>query len=1019
MKSKLLWLFIAFCQVAVYGQVTVSGTVYDATSNQPLPGATVLVESGGGASTDFDGNYTISGLSAESVLVFSYVGFKDQRIVVGNRTTIDVYLQEDAALLDEVVVIGYGTSTKKELTGAVSVVTSESIQELNPQRVEQALQGQVAGVQITSSSGAPGSGLNIRIRGIGTNGDARPLILVDGNVIEDLSVINPGDVESINVLKDATAGIYGVRAANGVILITTKSGRRNTGLTFTYDASGGFQEAGRQLPVLNATEYAVLINESFAAGGQTPPFPQITNLGAGTDWQDEIFTAAPIVQQSITVSGGTEKSNFSASASLLSQSGIIGGPKSGFSRWTGRINYNRDITDKLNLTANVLYTGSETKGTGLVRGGGLGSVLFNAVNNAPTFDVRDADGNFTLSEGTGNEVVNPVAQIANQFSDTDVERISGKFGLRYDFDHWVEGLRAEASIQYNYSEVFFRSFSPTQFYGSGKVFNVDRNQVNSGKSLFFDYTFDAFVNYNKDVGEDHNFDLTVGTSVFRTRGDSSSAFGFDIESNSFQDAYIGNASDVESRPIPGISNEFDSRLLSFFARLQYNYKSKILLSGLIRRDGSTAFGPENRFGYFPSGSLGYVISEEDFLADSQLISFLKVRASYGIVGNDRIGANRFRSILNGEATYVFTDGTGQDQLFFGRAEGALSNPQIQWEEQKTLDIGFDMNLFNDKVTITADYFNRRTEELLVTPQVSGILGVTAPGGAPPVVNAGTIENKGLEFAIGFNEQLGEKSDFSINYNVTFLENEVISVNNGVGFIQGGAFGIGQDPPSRMEDGFPLGYFYGLETDGIFQNQAEVNAHATQAPTAQPGDIRFVDQNGDGVIDADDRTNLGNPIPDATMGLNLSLNIGNWDIQAYAFAQLGNEIVRNYERQQNFTNLSTYRLDRWRGEGTSNFEPRVTTGATGNNLFSDYFVEDGSFVRIQNAQIGYTFPASSIVEKMGAKSLRIYVLGQNLYTFTKYRGFDPALDSGAPIGGGIDNGVYPVARSFFLGVNFKF
>ncbi len=1014
MKPKLLWLLFALCTPALFGQVTVSGTVYDATTSEPLPGATVLVEGGGGTSTDFDGNYTISGLSPESVLIFSYVGFKEQRVTVGNRTTINISLQEDAAQLDEVVVIGYGTSTKKELTGSVSVVSSESIEELNPQRVEQALQGQVAGVQITSTSGAPGAGLNIRIRGISTNGDARPLILVDGNVIEDLSVINPNDIESINVLKDATAGIYGVRSANGVILITTKSGRRNTGLTFTYDAYGGFQETARRLPVLNATEYAVLINESFAAGGQNPPFPQINDLGAGTDWQDEIFVSAPILNHSITVSGGTEKSNFSASASMLSQSGIIGGASSGFSRWTGRVNYNRDLVKNLNLTTNLLYTGTETKGTGLVRGGGLGSVLFNAVNNAPTFDVRNPDGTFTLSEGTGNEVVNPVAQIANQFSDTDVERISGKFGLKYDAGGLVDGLTAEASVQFNYAEVFFRSFNPLQFYGAGKVFNVDRNQVNSGKSLFFDYTFDAFLNYNKRFNDDHKLDVTLGTSVFRTRGDSSSAFGFDIASNQFRDAFIGNASDVESRPIPGISNEFDARLLSFFARAQYNYKNKILISGLIRRDGSTAFGPDNRFGYFPSGSIGYVLSEENFMRDNDLISFFKLRASYGVVGNDRIGTNRFRSLLNGEATYVYNDA-----LVFGRAEGALSNPQIQWEELKSLNVGLDMNLFNDKVSITADYFQRRTEGLLVSPPVSGILGAAAPGSSPPFVNAGTIENRGLEFALGFDQRLGENSSFSLNYNLTLLENEVISVNNGVGFIPGGQFGIGQDPPSRMEDGLPIGYFYGFETDGIFQNLEEVNEHATQFPAAAPGDIRFVDQNGDGVIDSDDRTNIGNPLPDATMGLNLSLNVGNWDFTAYAFAQLGNELVRNYERQQNFTNLSVYRLDRWRGEGTSNFEPRVTTGAAGNNLFSDYFVEDGSFVRIQNAQIGYTFPASSIVDKMGAKSLRVYVLANNLYTFTKYRGFDPAIDSGASIGGGIDNGVYPVARSYFLGLNLKF
>ncbi len=349
--------------------------------------------------------------------------------------------------------------------------------------------------------------------------------------------------------------------------------------------------------------------------------------------------------------------------------------------------------------------------------------------------------------------------------------------------------------------------------------------------------------------------------------------------------------------------------------------------------------------------------------------------------------------------------------------GVLSNPEIQWEEQKTLDIGVDLRLFDSRVDITADYFKKTTEGLLLQPQVSGILGASAPGAQAPVVNGGTVENSGFEFAIGYSPVRQEDFSIDLNYNVTFLNNEVTEVNNEAGFLQGGSFGIGQDPPARMEAGKPIGYFYGLETDGIFQNVDEVAAHATQA-NAAPGDIRFVDQNNDGIIDANDRVDIGNPIPDATMGFNLSVNYKQFDFGAYAFASVGNEIVRNYERNQPLVNKSVYAIDRWVGEGTSNTTPRLTTGATSNTLFSDYFVEDGSFVRLQNAQVGYTFP-QAFMDRFGADKLRLYVSANNIFTFTEYRGYDPSASSGSPIGAGIDQGFYPVPRTFLLGINLNF
>jgi TonB-linked SusC/RagA family outer membrane protein len=1007
MKSKIFFLFFLFLSLFAFGQsFSVNGSVKEAATGFPIPGVNVIVKNtNNGTTTDFDGNFNISNVSPGSTLVFSYLGFKSKEISVQDAITLSVLLDEDTQALDEVIIVGYGTQVKKEITGAVSVVSSESIESLNPTRIEQALQGQVAGVQITSESGSPGSGSNIRIRGISTNGDNRPLILVDGNVIEDLSVINPNDIESMNILKDATAGIYGVRAANGVILITTKTGKKNTDLKFSYDAYGGYQETSRKIPVLNATEYAIIINEAFAAGGDNPPIPNIAGLGAGTDWQDEVFRKAPIYSHNVSANGGTEKSTYSFGASLLTQDGIVGGKKANFRRYTTRINFNTDILDNLKLTANLLYTGTNRK---TLAENALGSVLFNALNNAPTLDVKDAAGNYTLSEGLGNEVINPIAQVANAFNKNDVNKISGKFGLTYNF---LNDFTAESSIQFNYADVDGKFFAPSVFYGSGKVFNVDRNFVVESESIFKDYTFDAFINYNKAINEDHNLDVTLGTSIIRTQGQFSGFTGFDIKDNDFRFANIDEASDVVDNLI-NTAGKFDSRLLSYFTRLQYNYKGRYLLSAIIRRDGSTAFGPENRFGYFPSASVGWIASDESFLADNTTINFLKFRGSYGIIGNDRIQANAYRSVLSGEGAYVFNG-----QLVFGQAVGAISNPEIKWEEQKTLDIGVDMKLFNNKIDITADYFKKRTEDLLVSPPVSGILGASAPGSGSPFVNAGTVENKGFEFAIGYDGDLNDNLSVGINYNVTFLENNVISVNNGVGFIPGGSFGVGQDPPSRMENGKPLGYFYGLQTDGLFQNQADVDAHATQA-NAAPGDLRFIDQNNDGVIDTNDRTDIGNPIPDATMGFNLSFNYKSWDFGSYAFASLGNDIVRNYERNQPLVNKSVYTINRWTGEGSTNTYPRVTTGATSNTLFSDFFVEDGSFIRIQNVQIGYTL-SNKVVERMGADKIRFYLSANNIYTFTKYTGYDPSASSGSPIGAGIDQGFYPVPRTYLVGFNFKF
>ncbi len=1005
--TSFLFLFLLFTGSLLAQNKTVTGTVYESLSGLPLGGATVSEKgTNNGAITDFDGNFSLNNVSQNGILLISYVGFITQEINTGETLgALNIQMLEDAAQLDEVLVVGYGTQRKKEVTGAVAVIGAETIEALKPRRIEEALQGQVAGVNITSGSGAPGSGLNIAIRGVSTNGDNRPLILLDGNVIEDLSVVNPADIESINILKDATAGIYGVRAANGVILITTKNGSYNSELKADFKVNYGIQETTRKIPVLNATEYALLVNEARTNGGQAPLFNDVGSLGQGTDWQDKVFESAPIYSADLTLSGGGDNSKTSFGLSTLSQDGIVGGDKSNFSRFTARLNHDRKIIEKLKFNSSILLTHTNRQA---LAENAIGSVLYNALNNAPTFSVRDANGDFTLAEGLGNEVINPLAQIANANNNSDVHKISGSFGLTYDVtDH----ISVTSRFQGNYAEVDEYNFARPQFYGSGKVFNIARSSVFEARNLFRDYTFDAYATYKNSFADKHNVNVTLGNSVFKTTGRFRSFTGFDIPGDFGGNASIDNAGEVFDNNLNG-GNTFDARLLSYFARVQYDYEGKYLFSGVVRRDGSTKFGPDNKFGFFPSASAGWILSEEDFLSNSNSINFLKLRGSYGIIGNDRIRDFGFESLINGEGAYVIGD-----ELVIGSALGSLSNPEIKWEEQKTLDIGVDAKFLNNKLDVTFDYFNRRTEDLLLTPQVSGILGGAAPGSGAPTVNAGTVENKGFELSFNYRETISENFKYNFSVNATTLKNEVLFVSGDNGFIPGGGFGIGQEAPARMEAGFAMGYFRGFMTDGIFQSQAEVDASPTLDGT-QAGDLRFVDVNGDGIIDDLDKTDLGNPIPEATFGMNIGFTYKNFDFLTYAFASLGNEIVRNYERFQPLTNRTTAYLGRWTGSGTSADFPRLTTAASNNTLFSDFFVEDGSFIRIQNIQLGYTF-SEKLIESWKMDEFRLYASVSNAFTFTKYRGYDPTTSNGAPIGGGIDVGFYPTPKTYSLGMNLKF
>ncbi|CAH0998861.1 TonB-dependent receptor P3 [Neolewinella maritima] len=994
-----------------------SGTVLDAESGDPLIGASVIVdeavESGTlrGTVTDIDGSFQLADITTGTVLRITYTGFVPTTVTVASAEPLTISLGTDVQALDEVVVIGYGTQRKRSVTGAVSTVDSETIDELKPVKIEQALQGTVAGVNVTTQSGAPGAGLNIRIRGVATNGQNAPLVIIDGYQ-GDLSTVNPSDVATITVLKDAQAAVYGTIGANGVILITTKTGERNQPTQLRYNTYYGTQETSRSLNQLNATEYALLLNEAYAAGGQALPFPDASGLGFGTDYQDEVFENAPILSHDLTASGGSDKMTYSIGGSYLDQDGIIGGDKAGFSRATGRVALGVDLASRLKLSTNAIFTNISRRS---LSEGGLGSVLFNALNAPPTLPLRDADGAFSLvpsTPGLGIEVINPAAQIANTFNDYTLNKLNGQATLDYSV---VDGLTLTGRVGFNTSNSESRNFNKRLSYG-GKVFDVTRSSVNQNRINDNNYSLDLYGTYVKTLGGNHNLTATLGTTVYRELGDGLFATGFDVPNNDFEFADLSLATGTSPEGARDVgSYSYDERRLSYFGRVQYDYAERYFLTAMLRRDASTKFGPENRTAYFPSFTAGWIALDGERLSGNSPIDLLKLRISYGILGNDQILNNGYIGTLSGEATYVF-DGI----LVNGTAIGALPNPALQWEEAKKFNTGFDLNLLDYRVTITADYFVNTRDKLLISNiPVSGIVGTAAPGAAAPTVNAGAVRNSGLEFAINYRQRINSDWRVNLSYNFATLDNEVLEVNNGTGFIEGGGFGVGQLAPSRMEVGLPIGYFYGYQTDGIFQTAGEIEGAPSQTAlgaAAQPGDLRYVDVNGDGVIDPNDRTYLGDPIADLTMGFNAQVEFRRFDFTAYAFASLGSEIVRNYERALSDVNRLDYYLQRWTGLGSTDEVPRVTTAATANQVFSDFYVEDGSFLRLQTVTLGYTLPLA--IGKRDNSSLRLYFSGNNLLTVSNYLGYDPGASSGAPIGGGIDFGFYPIARSFLVGANLS-
>ena len=1011
-------------------QVTLTGTVKD-SQNESLPGVNVLVKgTANGTTTDLNGFYKLSTQNADTLqLVFSFVGYNKKEVLVAGRTKIDVSMTTATESLEEYVVVGYGKSSVKELTGATSQVKGENVEKLNLSRMDQALQGQIAGVAINTNSGSPGGSSSIRIRGLSTFGDNDPLILVDGVVYdsEGLNALNPSDIQSINVLKDATAGIYGVRAANGVIIVETKKGSVGSTPKFEFSSYYGVQQTAKKLSLLNANEYAVIKNEMFGLSGQQPPFNN-TNLGVGTSWQDSVFQTAPIESYNMSVSGGTKRTSYSIGGSYYAQDGIVGGQKANFQRYNGRVNLNSSLSKKLRLSSVFLFTNEYRTG---LQENGIGSVLYNTINAFPNEPITTPNGNYSYLEEV-SDIINPIAQMENTFNFAWVNKFVGKEEFSYDI---TEELTFTNRFSYNYASVDNKAFSPLVWYGPGKFANTAANEdldpvlveiadsvfIERGASVFeqratyIDLNYESFLNYDHTFNEHHRLKSTLGLSIFRRKGDALNGTGFNIPNNSL------NYADISANLAPGgfLNNagsfEFEERLLSTFLRAEYGYKFKYLFSTILRRDGSSKFGSNNRFGYFPTFSGAWLFSEEDFYS-IDFIDFFKLRMSYGVSGNDQIANFAYRASLDGEGVYVF-----DDIIVSGVALGRAANPDLKWETTRQFNIGLDLTLLK-RLDITANYFRKNTFDLLFQPDVSGVLGSYGPGGSSPIINAGDVSNNGFEFELGYGSSAESKLQYAINFNFTTLNNQVLNTPEGIDYLPGAYFSVGGSVATRFEEGFPIGYFHGFQTNGIFQTQQQIDDSPVFQEGAQPGDLIFVDQNGDGEInfnDDSDKTQLGSPIPDFTMGLALTLKYKGFDFSANLYAALGQEIIRNFERQQPYANQLDYVINRWTGPGTTNEHPRLTTEATRNNVFSDYYVENGSFLRLRNLQIGYTIP-EKFLKKVRTTSLRIYLAANNLFTLTEYQGYDPDIGATAgTLSGGVDFGFYPQARTLMAGVILKF
>lgn len=1024
-KNLLFFLLFHLCGIA-FAQTTITGRVTSTSGGEPLPGVSVVIKgTTNGTSTDAEGRYQIQAPANAGTLVFSYIGFVSREEAINGRTTINMALQEDARALQEVVVVGYGTQLRREVSTAISSVSTDEITQTPVTRIEQALQGRVAGVQATNISGQPGDAPTIRIRGIGSTGNSNPIYIVDGFPVGGIDYLNPGDIEKIDILKDAaSAAIYGARGGNGVVIITTKQGKRDGKMTVSYDGYYGIQNPWRRLELLNGREYATLMNEGAANAGLTPPFADPSQYGEGTDWQDAIFEKnAPIQNHQVTINGGSEKSGYSAAFSYFDQDGIVGGDKSNFQRYTARINADNQVKDWLKIGTNLAYT--HIKRRAFDANQEFGGILSNAINMdplTPVFEtdpaklaqslytlnpvVRDANGNvFAISPYASQEIVNPLARLQVMNGLTNVDKFVGNAMAELKL---LDGLTFHSTLGIDLAFVVGSNYNPI-YYLNAAQFN-QTSLVSRNTDRYYTWQAENYATYKKGFGE-HNLELTAGTSALKSRFEGLFGSNTGLVTTDPSMAYLNLAVNAGTAVAQGGAGE--RAILSFFGRANYNYQGKYLFSATVRRDGSSRFGSQNRFATFPSFSAGWVLSDEAFFPKSDFLSLAKLRASWGQNGNEEIGGNYpWAAQIGVGRGYTFLN-PGAKGYTSGAAAVAIANPELGWEASEQTNIGLDLTFFNNALNFTTDYYIKTTKGLLVVAPILGHVGEN-----PGPVNGGTVENRGLEMALSYQGNVGEFG-YNLSLNGTYNKNEVTQINNEEGVL--GQVNISTyGPANRTAVGLPVGAFYGYKTAGIFQNQAQVNAQELQ-PDAVPGDVIFVDVNQDGKFDTNDRTYLGNPTPKFTTGFNMGFDFKNFDINAFFYGAFGHKIFNGTRRYDLvYSNTQSRALNRWTGEGSTNEFPRFTFNDANGNYknISDLYIEDGDFVRLKTLQLGYNLPGT-LLNRIHMQKLRVYVSADNLFTLTDYSGFDPEIGARGAIDIGIDRGVYPQSKTFRLGFNATF
>lgn len=1027
-------ILLLMLSLSIFGQnQTVTGTILDGETGESIIGATVLLKgTDAGTITDLDGNFSLNVNSLNDTLLISFVGFTPMEVAIAGRTIIKESMGINNNQLEEVVVVGYGRQKKKVVTGAVARISNDDITATPTLRVEQALQGRTPGVQVTAQSGQPGDEPTVRVRGIGTTGNAKPLYIVDGLAVGGIDYLNPGDIETIDVLKDAaSSAIYGARAANGVILITTKSGQKGK-LNISYDAYYGLQNTVNRLDMLGADDYKMLMNEGARNGGFSEPFDLLEISAYNTDWQDALFNKnVPMQNHQLSVGGGNDKSTFASSISYFSQEGIIGGEKSQFDRYTARINSNHKVNKMLSFGNNLAYTHLIKRGIGTNQSfNGAYSSALNLDPLTPVFETdenelsgypynlepvvrNDTGDTYGISKYVAAEIVNPLALIEIDNDETRKDQIVGNiFGELEP----IQNLKFRTSLGIDMAYLLNDGFRPL-FYLNGAQLNDNKTSVNKRIERFFTWQWENTLAYEKTFNEAHTIGLLAGTTASEFNYEDLSGFNAKVPVNDPDNVYLNLATDTVWTANGGATH---SALLSYFGRANYSFKDKYSITTILRRDGSSKFGSNSRWGIFPSVGVAWVASDEDFLTNIGPINYLKLRASWGVNGNQEIGDFQFLSTINQGRGYGIGGGTaiGSSPLF-------LENDDIRWEESEQYNAGVDFGLFENKMQASLDYYLKNTNGLLEKIPIPGHVGNDGP-----IANVGSVQNRGIEWSIDWRSVTGDFKYF-IGFNGAFNINEMTFIGNSEKVINGAGWALA-GAVTRAEEGLPIAYFWGYQTDGIFQNQSEVFSHINidgevLQPNAVPGDVRFVDFNGDGIINDDDRTIIGNPNPDMTFGFNASVDFKGFDLSIFLQGTYGNDIFNGTQRQDlRLTNRPVSALDRWTGEGTSNSTPRYTWADNNNNYrVSDLYIEDGSYMRLKNAQLGYSLP-STIREKIGAELFRIYISGENLLTFTKYTGVDPEIGALFGSGGalnafdfGIDRAVYPQSKTIRFGTSVTF